>query len=147
MTEHVDLIPADLVACQELLRAMFQRLRDLERQLEEMAATTGDLTHSYNCLKEEYLALKRQLFGPRRERLAEAPGQQHLFDDAPTAVPVEPLDNGATEQPASRKPRKGHGRRIILDHSPRTPILHDVPPDERLCGCGREKAQIGEDVT
>src|SRR5262249_44126277 len=29
----------------------------------------------------------------------------------------------------------------------RTPVLHDVPPEERLCDCGREKARIGEDVT
>jgi transposase len=148
MTEHLDQIPDDLATCQELLRALFQRLHDLERQLEEIIATTGDLTASYECLKEEYLTLKRLLFGPRRERLPEAPGQQHLFDDpAPAVVPAELPDNTPTEPSAPRAPRKGHGRRMIPDHLPRTPVLHDLPPEERLCDCGREKARIGEDVT
>jgi len=148
MTEHGDPIPNDLATCQELLRAAFERLRDLERQLEEIVATTGDLTASYECLKEEYLALKRLLFGPRRERLPEAPGQQHLFDDpAPASVPAELPDNAPTEPSTPQKPRKGHGRRMIPDHLPRTPVLHDVPPEERFCDCGREKARIGEDVT
>ena len=56
---------------------------DLECQLDETCATTEELQRSYACLKEEYLALKRLLFGPRRERLPEAPGQGHLFDTEP----------------------------------------------------------------
>jgi transposase len=148
MTEQLDPIPDDLSACQELLRAALQRLQDLERQLDEFVATNGDLKHSYDCLKEEYLALKRLLFGPRRERLPEAPGQQHLFDnDAPSSIPLESTDSAPAEQPAPCKQRKGHGRRVIPDHLPRTPVLHDVPPEARICDCGREKARIGEDVT
>jgi transposase len=148
MTEHPDPIPDDLSDCQELLRAALQRLQDLERQLDEFVATNGDLKHSYDCLKEEYLALKRLFFGPRRERLPEAPGQQHLFDNgAPPSVSLESADSASAEQPASCNKRKGHGRRVIPDHLPRTPVLHDVPPEERVCDCGREKARIGEDVT
>jgi hypothetical protein len=69
MTEPIDPIPDDLPACQELLRALLLRLRDLERQLDEFVATTEEMQRSYACLKEEYLVLKRMLFGPRRERL------------------------------------------------------------------------------
>ena len=47
----------------------------------------------------------------------------------------------------ARKRKKGHGRRPIPDHLPRTDVLHDVPPEERVCDCGREKVRIGEDVT
>ena len=81
MTEHIDPIPDDLPTCQERLRAVLEqlhqmerRLRDLERQLDETCATTDELQRSYACLKEEYLALKRLFFGPRRERLPEVPG-------------------------------------------------------------------------
>ena len=35
MTEHIDPIPDDLPTCQERLRALLERLHDLERQLEE----------------------------------------------------------------------------------------------------------------
>jgi len=142
-------IPDDLSACQELLLAAFQRLRDLERQLEEFVATTDELKRAYACIKEEYLALKRLFYGPRRERLAEAPGQQHLFDDdvAPPP-PAELAPAAADEETRSRKrTKKGHGRRPIPDHLPRRDVPHDVSPEERVCGCGRDKARIGEDVT
>jgi hypothetical protein len=93
MAEPIDPIPDDLPACQDRLRAALERLRDLERELDALVATTEELQRSYACLKEEYLALKRLLFGPRRERLPEAPGQQHLFDaDPPPSVPEGPAD-------------------------------------------------------
>jgi hypothetical protein len=75
MTEH-DPIPDDLPTCQKLLRTLLMRLRDLERQLDEFVATTEEMQRTYACKKEEHLALQRMLFGPRRERLPEAPGQQ-----------------------------------------------------------------------
>jgi hypothetical protein len=98
MAEHSPSIPDDLATCQAQLRAalerhaaLLQRFHDLERQLDETCATTEELQRSYACLKEEYLALKRLLFGPRRERLPEAPGQGHLFDTEPlTSDPPEP---------------------------------------------------------
>ena len=148
MTEPIDPIPDDLPACQERLRAALERLRDLERQLDEFVATTEELQRSYACLKEEYLALKRLLFGPRRERLPEAPGQQHLFDtDVAPPVPDLPTDHEPAEESPSHRRRKGHGRREIPDHLPRQEVRHDVAPHERVCSCGREKTQIGEDVT
>src|SRR5262249_18396222 len=148
MTEPIDPIPDDLPACQERLRAVLERLRDLERQLDEFVATTEELQRSYACLKEEYLALKRLLFGPRRERLPEAPGQQHLFDaDTPQSVPEEPADQERDDGSPTHHRRRGHGRREIPDHLPRQEVRHDITPDERVCSCGREKAQIGADVT
>jgi transposase len=147
MTEPIDLIPDDLPACQDRLRAALERLRDLERQLDEFVATTEELQRSYACLKEEYLALKRLLFGPRRERLPEAPGQGHLFDTKRvTSIPPEPAaSDPSVSAPAKR--RKGHGRRPIADHLPRRDVLHDVPEENRTCTCGRAKTKIGEDVT
>jgi len=148
MTEHIDFIPDDLPTCQQRLRALLERFHDLERQLEEFVATTEELERSHACLKEEYLALKRLIFGPRRERLPEAPGQQHLFDDgAPPPPSVESTDTVPDEESPSRKRKKGHGRRPIPDHLPRTDVPHDVPPEARVCDCGRDKVRIGEDVT
>src|SRR5271154_5207692 len=106
MTELSSPIPDDLATCQAQLRAvleqhasLLQRFHDLERQLDETCATTEELQRSYACLKEEYLALKRLLFGPRRERLPEAPGQLHLFQaDAPPSVPDEPADTAPDEE-------------------------------------------------
>src|SRR5262245_18181332 len=117
MTEHLDSIPDDLPACQGQLREALERLTDLERQLDEFVATTEELRRSYDCLKEELLALKRLLFGPRRERLPEAPGHQHLFDaDVPPGVPDVPDDPEPDEESPPRRRPKGHGRKEIPDH-------------------------------
>src|SRR3954452_2068373 len=154
MAEHSPPIPDDLATCQAQLRAvleqhaaLLQHFHDLERQLDETCATTEELQRSYACLKEEYLALKRLLFGPRRERLPEAPGQGHLFDTEPMAsTPPEP-DARDPSDPSPAKHRKGHGRRPIGDHLPRRDVLHDVREEDRTCPCGRAKTKIGEDVT
>src|SRR5262249_45210209 len=148
MTEPIDPIPDDLPSCQDRLRAALERLCDLERQLDEFVATTEELRRSYACRKEEYLALKRLLFGPRRERLPEAPGQQHLFDaDPPPSVSEGPADPEPAEASPAPRRRKGHGRRELPDHRPRQEVRHDVAPHERVGSCGREEAQIGEEVT
>ena len=148
MTEPIDSIPDDLPACQEQLRAALERLRDLERQLDEFVATTEELQRSYDCLKEELLALKRLLFGPRRERLPEAPGQLHLFDgDGPPSVPDLPADAEPDAASPPRRRCKGHGRNEIPDHLPRQDVLHDVAPEDQVCSCGCAKTRIGEDVT
>src|SRR3954447_5477708 len=114
MTGHSPPFPDDLATCQAQLRvvleqhaALLQRFHDLERQLDEICATTEELQRSYACLKEAYLALKRLLFGPRRERLPEAPGQGHLFDTEPmTSTPPEPAVSDPSES-APAKHRKG----------------------------------------
>jgi transposase len=151
MMERPTQIPDDLPACQEMLRGLMERIRELERllldlehQLEQTCSTSDELERSYACLKEEYLALKRLVFGPRRERLPEAAGQLHLFDDgAPALAPDESAASASSEQP--RRRRNGHGRRKLSDDLPREEVLHDVGPEARVCACGREKTRIGED--
>ena len=145
MTEQALPIPDRPDALQEQLDAAQARIRDLERQVDETCATAEELQRALACLKEEYLALKRLLYGPRRERFTEDPDQQHLFEtQALTPIPVpEPALESQTQSP---KKRKGHGRRPIPDHIPRRDLLHDVAEEERTCGCGREKSKIGEDT-
>jgi transposase len=152
MTERPNQIPDDLAACQQLLHGLFEQLRELEiqltdlkRQLEETCATSSELQRSYDCLHEQYLALKRLCFGPRSERLVEAPGQGHLFDDDASPVPVAGPEPAA-EEATGPKRRRGHGRNPIPPHLARTEFRHDVAAEERTCGCGREKVCIGEDV-
>jgi transposase len=148
MTEHLPTISDDPTQLQEQLDAAQARIRDLEHQIDESTATTEELQRAFACLKEQYLALKRLMFGPRRERLPEDPNQQYLFDPgAPLLVPPEPADVDQVQPPAPRRKGKGHGRRALPDHLPRQDIPHDVPEEDRLCACGRVKALIGEDVT
>jgi transposase len=111
MMERPDQIPDDLPSCQKLLRGLLEQLHeiecqlgDLKCQLDETCATNGELQRSYDCLKEQYLAMKRLCFGPRRERLAEAPGQQLLFDiDGTTSIAAELADPLPAEEPTEHK--------------------------------------------
>jgi len=138
---------ADPTQLRAQLDAAMTKIADLEHQLDELAATTEERERAFACLKEELLNLKRMMFGPRRERLPEAPGQGHLFDEAdpPNTLP-EPTDDSPAGA-ESPKRRKGHGRRPIPDHLPRQEIRHDVAAADQTCACGREKTKIGEDVT
>jgi len=146
MAEHSPTTPDDPARLRAQLDAALTRIADLERLLDELAATTEERERAYACLKEELLNLKRMMFGPRRERLPEAPGQGHLFGEAdPPNTPPEPADDGpAAAGPPNR--RKGHGRRPIPDHLPRQDVRHDVADDDQTCACGRAKTKIGEDV-
>jgi transposase len=138
----------DVPTLQQELRAALARIRDLEHQLNELAATAEERERAFACLKEEFLNLKRMMFGPRRERLPEDPNQQLLFDPgAPVLVPPEPAEVDAAQPAARRTKAKGHGRGIIPEHLPRQDVPHDVPPADLQCTCGRAKTQIGEDIT
>jgi hypothetical protein len=155
MMERPTQIPDDLSSCQVLLRGVLEQfhelevqLCDLKRQLDETCTTNGELQRSYDCLKEQYEAMKRLWLGPRRERLAEAPGQQHFFDiDATASSMPELVDSPPDDEPHKQKRQRGHGRRPIPEHLPRTEVAHDVPAEARMCDCGREKVRIGEDIT
>lgn len=148
MTEQSSLILDDPLVLHQQLDAALTRIRDLEHQVNETCATHEELQRAYACLKEEYLALKRLMFGPRRERLPEDPNQQYLVD--PGAPVLDPPEVGTTDPvqtPARPQRRKGHGRCALPEHLPRQEVVHDIPDGDRRCACGRDKTAIGEDVT
>ncbi len=109
MTDYNNPIPDDLPACQELLRAAYQRLCDLERQLDEFVATTDELKQAYACIKEEYLALEAALLWTTPRAAGRSAGQQHLFDD--DVAPPPPAELAAAdddeEVPSRSARRKG----------------------------------------
>jgi transposase len=87
---------------------------------------------------------RRHVFGPRRERLVEAPGQGHLFAIEDVDLPIVPPTPPA---PDSKAPAKKRGaRKLDFDRLPQKRIEHDVPEAEKICPCcGEQKARIGED--
>jgi len=162
--------PTDLTECHRLLLAAYkqavqlerrateserratesqQRIAELDRVLDATSASYEELQHEHASMLEELAWFKRWVHGRRRERIVEAPCQQHLFDLTPS---------GAVEAPApldSRGPRQeivGHSRRrqreLDLSSLPHHRHEHDLPDAEKICsGCHRAKDRIGEDVT
>jgi transposase len=124
-----------------------RRIDELERVLEETAAEYGQLQEKHAELAETLAVLRRYVFGQRRERFTDDPGQGHLFDipeiiaePEPAALAV-PDDAAPQRSKATRTPR-----RTRLDHLPHIRIPHDVPESEKTCSCcGGPKTHIGDD--
>jgi transposase len=124
-----------------------RRLGELERVLDQTAADYDQLKEKHAELTETLALLRRYIFGQRRERFIDDPGQGHLFDipeilDEPEPAPSpSPDDTAAQRSRAARPPR-----RTRLDHLPHIRIPHDVPEAEKTCSCcGGPKTRIGED--
>ncbi len=106
-TEHI----ADLEA---LLAKYQQTIADQQQTIENLAADNG--------------LLKRSLFGCRRERFTDDPGQTLLFD--PTSDSPEPDDG--VEQPGNKKKRTSKGRqpRVFPEFLPREEQKHYLNPED-----------------
>ena len=57
-----------------------RRIDELERVLDQTAADYDQLKEEHTELAETLALLRRYVFGQRRERFIDAPGQGHLFD-------------------------------------------------------------------
>jgi transposase len=142
--------PTDPGTCHDLLNRFVQQVEDLQAALDEAAKLHDQTVEAHQQavdeLHRQLEVLRRYVFGPRRERLVEAPGQGHLFEldltDGVTVSPEPPAsDSGAS---APRRPRKS--RKPDYDHLRQIRTEHDVPEAEKVCShCGEPKARIGED--
>ena len=158
--------PTDPRECHGLLDRLTQQVEDLQaaldesaklhdQQVEDLQAAIDESAKLHDQAVQEHeqlvAELRRQLelyrryvFGPRRERLVEAPGQGHLFElDVIGSVPP-------SLQPPARDPaapaRRRRSRKPDYDRLPQVRIEHDVPEAEKICAqCGETKARIGED--
>jgi transposase len=150
--------PTDPRECHDLLNRLAQQVNDLDQQLGDLRGALDQAARLHDQTIEEHKQtvdeltrqielLRRYFFGPRRERLVDAPGQGHLFEllepnDA-AALPEEPT---AAERGASPPPRTRKSRKPDYDRLPHIRIEHDVPEADKVCDhCGEPKARIGED--
>ena len=157
-------LPDDLTECQELLLAAYrqsvqlekkvaasqQEVAELNRVLDETAASFEDLKQEHAAALDELAWHKRWAFGRRRERFTEGEGQGHLFDLDPPAID-EPEDSITPDEEAEAEV-KGHRRRkrrkIDWDKLRQIHHEHDLSDEEKVCSCcGRTMDRIGEDVT
>jgi transposase len=121
-----------------------RRVDELERILEATAADYDRLKEEHAELAETLALLRRYLFGPRRERHVDDPGQGHLFDLPAEPEPAEPA---MTDDAPSPRPRPARTpRRARFEHLPHIRIEHDLTEAEKTCSCcGTPKVRIGED--
>jgi transposase len=126
-------------------------IESAHRLIRELLATLRQQAHLNEKLQHQLEQLLRRLYGRKSERLD--PNQLLLFAQeiveaaGPEPTPgLEPAPEPAPPAPA-RPPAQGHGRKPLPMSLPRRRVVHDVPPEERLCpDCGLQRACFGEEV-
>jgi transposase len=141
-------LPNDLTECHQLLLAAFKQSSELERVLDETAASYEELKETHQATLDELNCLKRWAYGRRCERIVEGDGQRHLFDLEPEASgePEKSIPQPHPQQVAAHT--RCRRRELDLDKLPHYRHELDVSPGEKICSCcGRTKDQIGKDET
>ena len=95
-------------------------------------------------LREQIRLLQAQMFGKKSEKGAADSGavQMALFDMPEPEIEPEP-----EEVEVSPHQRKKPGRKKLPDNLPRETIVHDIPEQDKICGCGESLECIGEDIS
>jgi len=95
----------------------------------------------------ELRLLRQKLYGPKSERmtLVDPEVQTYLFNEAEATAQKE--EAAAEEKQTITYERKKGGRRSLPEDLPRIEEVHDIPEEEKVCGCGSRLSRIGEEVT
>jgi len=127
-----------------------RRIDELQRVLDQTAADYSQLQEQHAELAETLALLRRYVFGPRRERHVDDPGQGHLFDLHDTLIDPETITptQGDAAPPVSQPKASRPHRRMSFDHLTHHRIEHDLSEEEKTCSCcGGQKQRIGEDLS
>ena len=155
-----------LESMQQLLVLREQLLSSKDEQINFQIFTIKEKDEEIKKLKEEgkekdlkILGLEERLqtqlayrFGSHSEKSFE---QLSLFDnlddDFPEAemLTSEELKEVLEENTLTVKAykRRKCGRKKIADNLERVPIYHDIPEEEKICGCGAKLVKVGERFT
>jgi transposase len=156
-------LPDDLEQCQQLLLAAYkqsvqlesqaakagQRATELDRVLNETAASYQELQHEHAATLEQLAELKRWAFGRRRERVSDAEGQGHLFElDPPSDSKAEDTTLGQEAEVEIKGHRRRKKRQIDWDQLKQVRHEYELSEEEKTCSCcDRLMDRIGEDIT
>ncbi|MFC4875354.1 IS66 family transposase [Microbulbifer halophilus] len=115
-------LPDDVDALKALLLQKQQRIRLLEEQI---------------------LLMRDKHFTSGSEQ---ASNQLGFFDEAEAEADAEPPEAPATTSPATT-PKKPAGRQQLPADLPRVRREHDLPEAEKICTCGCQMREIGEETS
>ena len=104
----------------------------------------------YLELEEKFKILQSAFYGRSSEKWsADEHLQASLFNEAEIAADEEGTYTKArTETTTFTVTRRSRGKRQrIPDWVPRKEIVHDIPEEEKTCGCGETLVKIGEEVS
>jgi transposase len=131
-------LPDDIATLKKVITELLGELRDQKRRGEQLQHTLDQLRRMHFGPKSEQV-VREQILLPFVAAVSE---QKQL----PTNLP-NPAAAAAAPKP-KETPVNGHGRRPLPAHLKREPVVHDLPAQDRVCGCCKaELVPIGEEVT
>jgi transposase len=116
---------------------------ELKKIIEKMNDNHRRYESEIDLLREQVRHLYDKLYGRKSEKSQGHNPQLPLFD-IPEPDPDE-KEEKTTE--VSAHLRKKRGRKVLPDTLPRIEVVHDLPDEEKVCGCGAELTRIGEEVS
>lgn len=126
------------------LTTLREEVSELKSILQKNTVTIESKDIEIERLQMELRLLRQKLYGPTSERkIIEPEIQENLFNEAEATAKEEP----AEEKETITYERKKGGRRPLPEDLPRIEEVHDIPEEEKVCGCGGRLSRIGEEVT
>lgn len=115
---------------------------DLQKQQEIIKKQNLEI----NFLKEQVQLLTAQLFRKKSEkrRLEDIPGQLNFFEGPAEEPEIEKVAEKIT---VPEHTRKKSGRKPLPESLPRVEVVHDIPEEQKQCGCGSTLSRIGEEIS
>jgi transposase len=124
-------------------------VKSLPNDVDALKRLVSDVYSENRVLEEENRLLRQKLFGAKSEKLTEGERQQlYLFNEIEANASEEEKEQSEEEVVVPSHTRaKKRGRKALPDHLPRVERLHDLPEDQKRCGCGAVKQRIGEETS
>lgn len=134
MVRPVEKLPNDVESLKALLLA--------ERN------TTERLQKKIKTLFEAIRLARHQRFGASSEK---APGQGELFDEAEASLDtpedVAQDESKSTSETDTKSGTKRKSRKPLPANLPRIRDVIELPEEDRVCACGCQLSEIGEDIS
>ncbi len=94
-------------------------------------------------LSAENNLLRQALFCPKSEKMPVGDSPQLPLFDLPENPPEEEEDDSEGKDiVVPEHTRKKKGRKPLPKDLPRVDVVHDIPEEEKICGCGCKLSQI-----
>lgn len=119
--------------------------------ISERDVAIADKEQYISQLEEQVRLLRALQYAARSEKARPPHGEEQysLFDEA-ELVAMGAGDGETDEEPRTEvvpHTRRKAGSRPIPEVYPRVEVVHDIPEEDKACGCGATLARIGEEVS
>ena len=113
----------------------------LHKMVQDYQLTVDEMAEKLKWYEEQFRLFKHQQFGASSEK---ATDQMDLFNEAESIIDALEPDEAEPEETITYQ-RKKPGRKPLSKHIPREIIRHELPESERICQCGHDLHEAGED--